>query len=275
VVRVAVRIDAANLSSASNTLRSDPSFVHAAIVERTDSLWYAAESLRNDRSFILEVMAREGGALQYVPLALRCDRQVVLTAVKQSQFAYSWASTDLQADREVAITLLRGRVVKSQPLLEQIIYLHSDDYDIALAVLSMHGAALQFASGSLRATRSVVLAAVGQAGAALQYAANELQADKEIAAIAALQAGFSPVYFEGKLCKVTGNRSVALLPEPSLSAEPRGDYLASGSVFAVKSEHVDTTSAWKFFELADGRGWVSERSRKLQDKVVVSELVCA
>lgn len=141
----------------------------AAVAIDGDSLQFASPELRNDFDVVLTAVTREGDALKYASPELRNNREIVLRAVSKNGYAIQYTLPAMRNDQ----------VVKT--------------------ATQCHGLALEFASESQRADRSVVFGAITQNGLALMYASDMLKDDESTVRIAVHQNPEALVYASARV----------------------------------------------------------------------------
>lgn len=159
----------------SEKLRSDETFMKAAVQQFGGALEFASGDLQAKREVVLLAVANFGGALRYASEDLRRDPQVVKTAVEQYGNALEHAPF-LQDDE----TIVLAAIAQSEDALQFANKKFKEDEKIVLGVVCRKGLALAYVSDTMRDTKNVVLAAVTADGRALEFAGPNMKKDPDV-----------------------------------------------------------------------------------------------
>jgi hypothetical protein len=144
----------AKLCNATADLRADRNFVLSVVADDGYELEYASEDLKADREIVLKAVQNFYGSLSCASEELRADREIVLAAVSQNQQNTEgtdllfWASDALKNDPEVVLLAVQN--CGDGGAFESASNKMKEDFDIALAAVSVDGNQLQYASDELR-----------------------------------------------------------------------------------------------------------------------------
>ena len=96
------------IRSSAQRLRSDRSFVLAAVLQNGIALHCADDSFKRDRDVVLVAVQQNGSALQFADDSFQRDRNVVLAAVQHTGWALQFADDSFKRDRNVVLAAVQS-----------------------------------------------------------------------------------------------------------------------------------------------------------------------
>ena len=148
-----------------------------------DNIVFASDRLKADKEVVMKAVKETPSALYDVDDSLKKDKDVVSIAVLGDSGGLSHADDSLKADKDFFMDLMNRSTEFENLTGYNFKSLHESlrgDKEVVMAVVSVYGSQLEYASDSLRADKEVVLAAVENDSWALEYVDKSLQKDPDI-----------------------------------------------------------------------------------------------
>ena len=186
----ALTLDGMLLSKAPDEIKDDKESVMAALEQsglalgvEGDNIVFASDRLKADKEVVMKAVKETPSALHHVDDSLKKDKDVVSIAVLGRSGGLSHADDSLKADKDFFMGLMNRSTEFENLTVYSFNCLHESlrgDKEVVMAVVSVSGSQLEYASDSLRADKEVVLAALENDSSALEYASQAFKADKEL-----------------------------------------------------------------------------------------------
>ncbi len=186
----------------------DREFVLRAVHYSGSTLQFADPKLRNDPEIVLAAVKSDGLALEHAGGKLKSNPEIVKEAIKNNYMALEFASPEFKSDPKLILSMIKTAAgdptvagtsfpreilemadpkVRKDPTLmleagkiDPTVFelIHEDlgkDKKFVMAMVNVHGLALQYADEKYQSDPEIVMAAVKQSGAALAYADPSIQ----------------------------------------------------------------------------------------------------